>query len=257
MKRILISVLMIAVFASAAFAAGPQSPLPVVVRVNQEVVVLATLTNTYTGEVVETYTADDGQTLFELANLQKGYQAGQVFTVKVLGVTKSFTLDSTSPIYFIDIDVNAQLAQKCVVNAYPVYGEVVQNDDGNCQIYIKAPEYVPVKCVAKSELSPGETSYLQSAECDISITTAPADYTLEAILAVLFAGSCSYIIVKRPGRKSVKLRVYNGKKQHSHANYTSWHSPDRMHDYQPHTKGELEPKYSETKNTDGKYNYLG
>lgn len=256
MKK-LFTILIFALMASTAFAAGPQSPLPVVVRLSQEAVVKVTLTSLNTGEVVETYTADDGQALFELANLEKGYLIGHSFRVDVLGVSKTFKIDGTSSVYFVDVDVNAQLSTKCVVNEYPSYGQVIQNDQNNCQIYIKAPEYVPVKCTFSATLKPGETTGKVDDECDVTLNTEPADYSLQNILLVILAAGGGYITITRAKRKAVKFRVYSGKLQHSHANYTTYHSPDAVHSYQPHPKGELEPKYSSTKNSAGKYDYLG
>ena len=70
-------------------------------------------------------------------------------------------------------------------------------------------------------------------------------------------GGGYYLHVRKSGQSYVGIKTENGKLLHNHANARTYHDPNSMHKYQPHKKGELKPKYSSKKNSDGKYDYLG
>ena len=92
--------------------------------------------------------------------------------------------------------------------------------------------------------------------CNCPDTTQTAAEIIGGILAGSLVGG--YIVSRRKtGVATASGKIVAGKFVHSHKNYTSYHSPDAMHSYQPHKKGEQYPNYSIKKNIDGKYDYIG
>jgi len=96
----------------------------------------------------------------------------------------------------------------------------------------------------------------------------PVQFTVELLVAivVVFAATLgiSIKIIKKKytkdGKTVAQTEIYvteTGEKKHRHRNITGLHSPDTMHKYQPHKKGQLMPKYSYDKNAEGKYDYIG
>lgn len=252
--------IMIIALSSYANALSSLSPQPVAIKLSKDVVAKVTMTNLQTSEVLTQYTGTDGGTVFEWANSERGLLRGHQIKVEVLGYTKVFTYAGNDQVYLIEFDVAASLAEKCVITQELGYDETVQSDSGRCQVYVHARPYEPVKCVVEIDnLKAGETRQVFDNECDITITAAPQDNTLAAAIAIIFAlfGAGAYVRIQKSGSAGVGIKSKNGKILHSHKNVRGYHSPDTVHKMQPHKKGEMYPRYSTKKNTNGEYEYLG
>lgn len=240
-------------------AASIQTPMPIAVKLSQPIVALVTMTNLNTGEVIEQYTSSDGGTIFEWANSQLGAIDGAKFRVETLGLVQEFNFYKDN-LVLIPFEVGSSVSDRCVITRNLAYGEVVQDDSGVCQVYVKAPDYVPIKCKAEGTVEEGkEFRYVDdNGECDITVRGLKTNFTLEGIIIALFAlfAAGTYVKISKPGSSQVGSKIVNGKLYHSHKNVSGYHNPQTVHGYMPHKKGELYPAYSTKKNSDGKYDYL-
>ena len=253
--------------ASPALAASSMSPQPIAVALSQPLVALVTVTNTYTGESIESYTGTDGGTVVEWANSEKGVIRGAKMRIETLGVVINFDW-AGDQLYFFNVDVNTQATEKCIVRESLDYGATLSRVDSRCDISVRAPEavvYLPVVCRVYDTSKTGETLVVQNDECDVRIEPAPItpvpptqdiailSVAITFILTLLGVGG--YVKLTRKGYATVGFKIVSGKTYHSHKNASGYHNPDTVHDYQPHPKGQLEPKYSNVKNAEGKYDY--
>jgi len=150
------------------------------------------------------------------------------------------------------------------VNGYTASGELIL--DGLAGHTVKG-DVIKVEVLGISK----QTTYAGSPmifQFDFKTGVTPPTITLEGLIAIIIGFlavlGISIRITKKKyssGDKTVAQVEVNlsegGVKTHRHKNIVGFHSPYTMHKYQPHKKGELQPKYNYVANSQGKYDYLG
>jgi len=234
MKKV--AVLMAVLFMCGVVIAQPIMPCPIAVKVNAfpggDIPVK--ITNLNTLEVVSGKTTEAGLTgeyVVDWANTVKKYSYGDTFRIEVLDMKKEVKFTG-SPIEIQYYD----LIRGCIIKQTINPGDTYRNIDNACNVEVTAT------------VNP------------IEIVKPLTDYPLEVLVLFIIGalvGTTGYVKLYPKGASSIGLKVVNGKTLHSHKNISGYHDPNTVHSYQPHKKGELNPKYSTVKNADGKYNYIG
>ena len=236
MKKILIPFLIGLLLVSSVYADAIYAPLPIPVKViaNGDIDSLTvTVKNSRTGEIITGYTDSNGEYIVDWANSNYKYMIGDTFSVKILGIEKTFKYDGNPPDVFVYNFVD--MCPSCK----------------QCEI---CPEIK--SCESQGYILPENCDTPECPTCDFD----PIQILIGAIISLVGVGVASYKYIKvykGKGIAPVGVKVIDGKILHSHKNALRYHSIDVIHSYQPHKKGEVTPSYSAVKNADDKYDYLG
>jgi hypothetical protein len=100
-----------------------------------------------------------------------------------------------------------------------------------------------------------DQGYIKPADCPVQ---EQPDYTIDYFVSAIVI----FIAGLGIGKYKLGVKIYTNTKgevitQHTHRNITGYHSVNTMHQHQPHKKGEIAPKYADTKGADGYYAYMG
>lgn len=120
---------------------------------------------------------------------------------------------------------------------------------------IKCPECVCPECPTDQQCSYAwceDNGFIKPVECPVKDTTVE---TVFIAIVTLIAGLGI-------GKYGLGVKVYTNTKgevikQHKHKNTTGYHDSNIIHRIQPHKKGEMTPNYSNEKDPEGHYKYIG
>lgn len=112
-------------------------------------------------------------------------------------------------------------------------------------------------CICPEDVTP-------YAKCDSCCPDEPEpcpecpDVTIQTVVASVI----TFLLGMGAYRYGFGLKIYTKRsgeiaKLHKHKNIRGYHEPNTLHRYQAHPRGELNPEYSDIKNKDGRYNYIG
>ena len=266
MKKIILALLVaFALFGSITFAASPPTSVPLSVKVLTNIPsgvagIHLKIENLNTREILSVSTNEFGEYILDLNNRITGfktdYKITDIFRVTVdedycngaSACIMEKTLSTDDDIFFlIDLQpVKCFACQTCELPVNPFCPEDITPYE-TCNSCCTEKE---CESIVKTQYVCSDKSIVESSdECPEQSNL--IGYVITSLIALVAGtgGTYGYLKIKKT-TKGVIL-------QHSHRNYVTAHSCDTIHPYQPHKKGEKTPNYSNTKNKDGKYNYIG
>ena len=224
MKKIMIGLILTIMLVGVSFAVldSRLPPAPVLIKINPAVEMDIVLKNMATGEAFTLKSTENGElNIDSLAQLFSGVAYGQEFKAELIDDNR--TVLATARFKYVNVAGN-EIQVLEGGNPYP-YIVQINSPDSTCTKPAPAP--IPFTLIA----------------------------IILALIALLGGG---YWVSKKTGTGNVNISVDSkGRPIHGHKNYTSMHLTTTIHAYQPHKKSENRPNYSSTKNSIGKYNYLG
>ena len=254
-KIILATLIMLALMATSVVAAGTGPPLLYTIHVKSMDVGLNGLTieakyvdksgfdniNTQT-------TVGNGYVNFDLGNINAG--VGDTVKITILSCKDNPACVKTLNVVYEPTDVWFDLSGETVIVETPCGQPICPQDITPYETCNSCCTEKECESIIKTQYVCSDKSIVESSdECPEQSNL--IGYVI-AVIVSLFVGAGA----------GTGIKIYNDSKgktllKHFHKNYTTAHLPSVVHAYQPHLKGQLNPRYSSTKNTDGKYNYIG
>lgn len=245
------------------------NPLPIVVKLIPDSTTFGnydvSVTNMRTGETLSGKTNEYYEFVIDWANLLNGYNKGDKFSIKVLGQIKEITFVGTPPIEFKDslgnpADINvfvvSELCPSQCIKTVSVGSGSGCNKCPNCPSIScpncpsnycpNCPECKPTTCV--DTICPNAPVCPTCKTCEVTecpVCNAGLFDNIMGLILALVTGAGIGFVVRRNKDGKIAVQVT----QHKHFGAESYHSINTIHLKNPHTKGDVVPKYS----ADGKY----